>query len=123
MTTKRGRKRIVTGCLVAMLLPFSARLARSGVPPALTFGGVLGIPSGEAAVRSGSGALELSPLRPVAPWFRETFILFREDGMLPTKSVGGGAASAPETAATPQRTTSAEQMPGKVENLRRTDRH
>jgi len=120
MTTKRDRKRIVMGCLAAMVLPFCARIARSGVPPALTFGGALGIASGEAVIHSGSGALGLYPVRPVAPWFRETFILFRADGTLSTNAFVSVLPT--ETAATPQATRSASQVPGTVENLRRTDR-
>src|SRR5689334_4855468 len=100
MTTKKNRKRIVMGCLVATVLPFCARA------------------SSETVIHSGSGELRLYPARPVTPWFRETFILFRADATLATNTL----VLPNETAAMPQLTRSAPQLPGTVESLRRTDR-
>ena len=119
MTTKQARRRIVTGCLVASMLPFSAQLAKTAITPALTFGGVLGITSGESVTRTGSGAFGTHPVLPAAPWFRETFILFRPDSMFPAKSSGGVVLE--EIPAMTRFATSVDQVPGAVENLRRTD--
>ena len=129
MDTKVFRRRIVTGCLAATLLPAGAGIAKNTIAtgfepfsgsadrrfPIFTGGpfraGVLGgafafgdlrkLPPGQLGADSGA-----------SPWFRKTFELFGADVTPPVARPAATPLGPPKIEA-----------PGVVQNLRRADRH
>lgn len=106
---------MATGCIVTMLaLPAGAALAPSRIKTGfdqdvLTLWDTPRVPEGQAKAASST-----------APWFRNTFVLIRTDGMRPLDP----AERAPSTEQTAKVQPAPLELavPGTVQNLRRADR-
>jgi hypothetical protein len=128
MKPKSVRSRVVTGCLLSMLLPASESLfAKSVNTPrfdfcsvervrlgALTFGAPRELLPDPVGGSIGSAPPALVSINAMAPWFRRAVDRFQTDGICPVEAIVEAPAAARSAVAEVQ-------PPGVVRNLRRTD--
>lgn len=158
MTVKRVHGRILSGGLMAMLLPAGAILAQSRIEPGfdlcsveqaretgprsaathhqlpilagglfraggpegvLTFGELLEASPIEVGPATGAAPESLGSTDASAPWFRSTFVMFRNGGTCLVAPVDGAPSSERSEQAHLARPEG--QLPGTVKNLRRAD--
>jgi hypothetical protein len=120
MTRNQIRNRLMTACLVAMLLPGEAVLAQSLIAPSSDFDVM--VPWDLPSVSPGQATAAPNSER----WSRNTFVLFRTEAtrrMGPidvSPSTAAPATAEPATAPVP---AYAIPVPGTVQNLRRAEQH
>lgn len=108
MNPQEFRRRVGTGCFVLLLMPAGAAFAQGRAEARVDACSPARIAHSVAFERA---RMFGAPPRSAAPWFRRAFVEVRQDGTCAVKAIVPQAA-----------VREAEQPPGVVQNVRRTDR-